>query len=139
MIIHTAGAPEGLVQRCARCGVVLQDYTNTQGVGDWRPVWWDGNVFTDGRFSGATEEPANCRPEIDDIHADAWAGIPAHVVGVDYGYGADVMAVTIGRREPDGKVIIEWSKAGPLDEADCQYLRGRLSESEYERLIKDLK
>ena len=70
MIIHTAGAPDGLVQRCSRCGAVLQDYTNAQGVGDWRPVWWDGNVVVLGRFSGATEEPADCQPKIDDSPTD---------------------------------------------------------------------
>ena len=59
-IIHSAGKPIGLIQRCSRCGVVLQDYTNALSVGDWRPSWWDGNVFIDGRFSGATEEAANC-------------------------------------------------------------------------------
>lgn len=59
-VIHSAGKPIGFIQRCQRCGVVLQDYTNSLGVGDWHPVWWDGNVFIDGRFSGTTEEPANC-------------------------------------------------------------------------------
>lgn len=59
-VIHTAGKPDGLIQRCKRCGVVLSDYINAQGVGDWSPAWWDGNVFINGRFSGATEEPANC-------------------------------------------------------------------------------
>mgnify|MGYP001561979228 CR=1 FL=1 len=65
MIIHAAETPIGLIQRCSRCGEILQDYTNAQGVGDWRPVWWEGNVFVNGRFSGATEEPANCKIEGD--------------------------------------------------------------------------
>lgn len=59
-VIHSADKPVGLIQKCSRCGVILQDYTNALSVGDWRPVWWDGNVFIDGRFSGVTEEPANC-------------------------------------------------------------------------------
>jgi hypothetical protein len=64
----------------------------------------------------------------------------AHYIGVDHATGTDVLAVTIARQEkPDGKVIIEWSKAGPLTGNDILYLRGLLTRDEYERLIKELK
>jgi len=59
-IIHTAGDVEGLMQKCSRCGAVLQDYTNTLSVGEWFPSWWAGNVVVGQGFSAATDEPANC-------------------------------------------------------------------------------
>lgn len=60
IVIHLAGKPDGLVQKCVRCGHVLQDYTNAQSVGDWKPVWWSGNVVVNERFSGTTDEAPNC-------------------------------------------------------------------------------
>lgn len=36
MMVHQAGAMNGLVQPCSRCGVVLLDYRNTYGIGDWK-------------------------------------------------------------------------------------------------------
>jgi hypothetical protein len=89
---------------------------------------------------------------LDDIHdtpkvgkaAKVWESIrrwmgrgvrtPQHYVGVDSAAGEDVQAVTVFRRQPDGSMRVDWSKAGPLTEADRQYLRGLLSRSEYERL-----
>ena len=59
-VIHTAGEPDGLIQKCVRCGYVLIDHTDTQSIGEWHPVWWSGNVYVRGSVSGATEEVANC-------------------------------------------------------------------------------
>lgn len=59
-IIHLAAKPVGLVQKCLRCGCVLQDYTHAVSVGDWQPSWWEGSVEINGRYSYATEEPPNC-------------------------------------------------------------------------------
>ena len=43
-IIHFADTPDGLIQRCAICGEILQDYTRVESVGDWQPLWWEGCV-----------------------------------------------------------------------------------------------
>jgi hypothetical protein len=59
-IIHLAAEPIGLVQKCIRCGYVLQDYTNALSVGDWQPNWWEGSVEISGRYSYTTEELPNC-------------------------------------------------------------------------------
>lgn len=59
-VIHEAGIPDGLVQKCTRCGLVLQDYTNAQSVGEWHPVWWSGNVGVKAQYYFSTEEAANC-------------------------------------------------------------------------------
>lgn len=61
-VIHTAEKPTGtsLVQRCSRCGGILNDYTAVLGIGEWSPVWWDGNVEVDTGFSYATDNEANC-------------------------------------------------------------------------------
>lgn len=61
-VIHLAGSPSGLVQKCARCGFVLQDYTNAMSVGDWKPSWFEGSVEVSGRYFYATEAAPNCSP-----------------------------------------------------------------------------
>ena len=43
-VIHRAGEPIGLVQKCSDCGEVLTDYTNASSEGDWEPTWWEGLV-----------------------------------------------------------------------------------------------
>ncbi len=59
-VIHLAGSPVGAIQKCARCGMVLQDYTNAVVVGDFFPIWWDGSVEVGpGSFGTTTDEP-NC-------------------------------------------------------------------------------
>lgn len=60
--IHKAGEPDGLIQKCELCGLVLQDYTNVLGVGEWRPAWLAENVIKGGNFLATTKEPANCTP-----------------------------------------------------------------------------
>lgn len=43
-IVHRAAEPDGLVQKCADCGVVLCNYVNALGIGTWSPHWWGGLV-----------------------------------------------------------------------------------------------
>jgi hypothetical protein len=43
-VIHFADRPEGLIQKCAICGEILQDYTHSESIGDWQPLWWEGCV-----------------------------------------------------------------------------------------------
>jgi hypothetical protein len=60
-IVHEAGPPEGPVQRCARCGAILQDYRMTVSVGqNWEPHWWNGFVFVGERSMGTTDMLPNC-------------------------------------------------------------------------------
>lgn len=52
-IIHIAGPPEGNIQKCARCGAVLVDYTNAMVPGDGPTTFlaWEEGAFmtvTDG-------------------------------------------------------------------------------------------
>lgn len=39
-VVHIAGEPEGLIQKCSRCGYILADYRNAMGAGDWCQSWW---------------------------------------------------------------------------------------------------
>jgi hypothetical protein len=59
-VIHLAAAPKDLVQRCARCGLVLLDYRNTQVVGPWEPHWWRDCVAVEPGGSTATSEAPTC-------------------------------------------------------------------------------
>ncbi len=43
-VIHEAGEPMGLVQKCIRCGMILSDYRNMVSAGPWSPSWWQGTV-----------------------------------------------------------------------------------------------
>lgn len=52
-IIHIAGQVQGNVQKCARCGAVLVDYTNTMSLSDGPQTFlgWEEGAFmtvTDG-------------------------------------------------------------------------------------------
>jgi hypothetical protein len=58
--VHEAGIPEGPIQRCARCGTILQDYRNAVSVGTWEPHWWNGFVFAGERSMGTTDMLPNC-------------------------------------------------------------------------------
>ena len=69
-VLHLAGEPEGLVQKCSRCGYVLSDYNNAMGVGAWSPSWWEGEItvwegnpthLQAGRHDNAIE--CNARPQ----------------------------------------------------------------------------
>jgi hypothetical protein len=64
-LIHVAGAPEGRVQRCIRCGLVLIDRTGEMSLlSDGAAIfWWDGNVGVDGGHSWSTVEPSTCSLE----------------------------------------------------------------------------
>ena len=48
--VHVASPPEGLVQKCFRCGAVLTDLTNASMAGEWSPAFWEA-----GRFIGVSE------------------------------------------------------------------------------------
>ena len=62
VVVHLAGEPEGLVQKCSRCGYVLLDLNGAMfcGGGDG-PGWWEGPVeVIEGfpmRFRVTTGEP----------------------------------------------------------------------------------
>lgn len=41
MVFHVAAEPIGLVQKCARCGAVITDYTGAMMIaGDTQPRFW---------------------------------------------------------------------------------------------------
>jgi hypothetical protein len=44
-MIHVAGETEGLVQRCAACGVVMLDRTNEQATEPWITCFWPEGAF----------------------------------------------------------------------------------------------
>ena len=61
-IVHRAGEPEGLIQRCSDCREILVGYTDAMGVGQWVPRWWEGDVtvtsgnpkaYVSGKVNGA--------------------------------------------------------------------------------------
>ena len=60
--VHVAAPPAGLVQRCARCGVVLIDRHGEKTLASTGgpPIWWAGNVALEEGFQEATTEPATC-------------------------------------------------------------------------------
>lgn len=43
-VIHEPDEPAGLIQKCIRCGFVLEDYRNTMGEGNFKPAWWNKTV-----------------------------------------------------------------------------------------------
>ena len=57
--VHVAMEPVGMIQQCARCGVVLSDYRNAASTGEWSPSWWPT-----GAFIGVTEmeDGSKCNP-----------------------------------------------------------------------------
>lgn len=61
---HVAGEPQGLVQRCARCGVILIDHTNTMAPeGTTARYWQPGPVVQINNFGwvqGEDEDAAEC-------------------------------------------------------------------------------
>jgi hypothetical protein len=65
-MIHEAGEPDGLVQKCKRCGYVLTDYTNSmvpESDIPFEPHWWKGAVEVTGtnpRCSSLTDEAPDC-------------------------------------------------------------------------------
>lgn len=48
LIVHVAGEPDGKIQKCSRCPLILTDYRNAMGVGKdggpWSPGFWEPGV-----------------------------------------------------------------------------------------------
>lgn len=60
-VVHLAAAPEGLVQRCARCREVLIDRTREARLeGDTELHWWEGSVLVRGASAAAIAAPPDC-------------------------------------------------------------------------------
>jgi hypothetical protein len=61
-MIHKAGKPDGLVQRCEICGEILLSYKNVSGIGNWTPSFWEGYVEIIGfpRVMAHSEGPETC-------------------------------------------------------------------------------
>jgi len=59
-VIHLAAAPDGLVQCCARCGLVLLDLQHHKFVAPHGPHWWAGCVAVEPGGSTATSEAPTC-------------------------------------------------------------------------------
>lgn len=51
-IEHVAAEPNGLIQHCGRCNLIVQDYRNAMIEGkDRSPAWWAiGKVFNSGNW-----------------------------------------------------------------------------------------
>lgn len=66
VIVHWAGAPLGLVQRCEICGVVLVDYNNAMLRFGRRPRFFEGAVEVMDSGLCRTLDPPNCSPDIEE-------------------------------------------------------------------------
>ena len=60
--VHQAGEPQGLTQRCARCGVALMAYHPHEYIDPERRFWFRGNVLVDGVATRPTTDPPTCEP-----------------------------------------------------------------------------
>lgn len=45
-VLHYAAEPVGLVQKCRNCGLVLADFANVMGIGNWSPLFWPVGIVT---------------------------------------------------------------------------------------------
>lgn len=67
-MIHVAGDYIEGVQRCERCKVILTDHrgamvpTGSGPLGCWEPGAHVEVITGNPKYSGLTEEPADCRP-----------------------------------------------------------------------------
>lgn len=64
LLVHVADEPDGLFQRCRRCGQVLIDRTDEATIASTgsAPRWWTGNVAIGDGCQSATIDPPTCTP-----------------------------------------------------------------------------
>jgi hypothetical protein len=109
LVVHVAGEPEGLVQRCSRCGEVLIDRTGEVVIASTglAPHWWTGNVFVSPEEQGETDDEATCEPgparltdrELRELESFARAAVKGELLlGVEQAKALLLVAVELRRR-----------------------------------------